>query len=291
MVRRLPPRRAENVSPAAFSANACAAAARAAEGGPTVKRSVRMCACDTPCARSEASTASIIGPADEGGIERRGIDEAVEDEVRLGAIEATVEEIEIVVDFVLEEVVEREAGKEPVLQIGKLVEEHDRLAMAVAVEKGEAAVRFLDQRGLEECKDRRDARAACDPQIIAGSGGIEGPGEAAVGGHDVDFVAALEVRIGPAGEDAPRDGFYRDAQFALVRGGAERIVAADVRAIDVGAQRDVLAGGKGEGGTEVSGNIEQERDAVGGLVADLRDGERVEGFVHAQLGQRGFGGG
>jgi hypothetical protein len=61
---------------------------------------------------------------------------------------------------------------------------------------------------------------------------------------------------------------------------AERIVAADILAGDVGPERQMLAGLEGEDRPQLVGHGEADRLGLGGLGDHLGDGEGVEMRVH-----------
>ena len=70
------------------------------------------------------------------------------------------------------------------------------------------------------------------------------------------------------------------------RGGAERIVAADFLAVDVRAQRQMLAGAEGEALAQLGRNFEPDRIGFAGFGNDLRDAERVEMLGHPTTSRR-----
>ncbi len=76
--------------------------------------------------------------------------------VAAGAIEHAVEQVDVAL-FLGEEMVQRQAAEVAVLQLGQLVEEDDRAAVAVAVEQGELALRLFPQRRPQQRQYRRNS--------------------------------------------------------------------------------------------------------------------------------------
>ena len=114
------------------------------------------------------------GAADEEGGDLGGIDQMVEDLVAFGAIEHAVEQVDIL-GLLGEEMMDLQPVHETVLEPRQRLEEDHRLAVAIAVEEGEAAVRLGQQRGLQQRHDRRDPRAAGEADIMIGGAGGRNP--------------------------------------------------------------------------------------------------------------------
>ena len=81
------------------------------------------------------------GAADEEGGDLGRVDQMLEHLVAFGAVEHAVEQVDIL-GLLGEEMMDLEPVHEAVLEPRQLLEEDDRLAVAIAVEEGEAAVRL-----------------------------------------------------------------------------------------------------------------------------------------------------
>ena len=170
----------------------------------------------------------------------------------------------------------REPLEEAVLQLLQRFAEQDAAGRAVAVEQEEAAVRLARQHAVDDRQDRRDAGAGgeadMDARLVRRVRDAEAPGRR----HHVEFVAGLQLIGGPARKRAAVDLLHGDAQFAVVGTGADRIGAAHILAVHGGAQREVLARREGVIGGEFAGNREGQRHRVGGLAAQIVDGQAME---------------
>ena len=178
--------------------------------------------------------------------------------------------------FVAEDMVQHQPGEVPVLQVFELFLEHRRLQAAVAVDQREARMRLARQHCLHDRQDRRDAAAAGDADVVAVRGGVQRHEEAALRCHHLHRVAGFQVGIYPVAEDPALDLAHAHAQLAIVDAGTDRIRAAQVLAVDVGAQREVLALGKTKGGTQVGRHVEADDHRFGSVGFDGADFQRVE---------------
>src|SRR5699024_4265896 len=94
--------------------------------------------------------------------------------------------------------------------------------------------------------------------------------------HHVDGVAGGQGLIGPGGEH-PTEVFL-DGHVHLAGGGigADGVGAANLFAVDGGAQGHVLSGHVVVVLGQVGGHVEDDLHRIGGQLADVLDGERVE---------------
>ena len=147
--------------------------------------------------------------------------------------------------------VERVAGEdvqdlEPVgvagLELVELGAEHRRLARAVAVDQREPAVGLELERGLQHREDRGDAAADDDRDVVLAVERIERRAEPAGRGHHLEHVAGLQLLGDERRERAAGDVLDGDPQHRAGRGRADRVVAPDPLAAEVGLDGHVLAG-------------------------------------------------
>ena len=148
---------------------------------------------------------------------------------------------------------------------------------AVAVEQKEAAVRLARQHALDDRQDRRDAGAGGKADIDPRLAGRMRDAEAAGRRHHVEFVAGLQFVGGPVRERAAIDLLHRDAQFAVVGAGADRIGAAHFLAVHRGAQGQVLAGREAVVVRQLLRDRKGHRHRIRGFAAQIVDGETVNG--------------
>ncbi|MGY3422768.1 hypothetical protein ACVWZW_003243 [Bradyrhizobium sp. F1.13.4] len=144
-----------------------------------------------------------------------------------------------------DDVEDREAVDETVLELFKRLEEHDVVGRAIAVEQEEVAIRFARKRTLDDRQDRRDAGARGKADMDAAGAGRRDHAEASRGRHHVQRVAALQIVRRPARKRATINLLDGDAYLAVVGAGADRIGAAHFLAIEHGAECEVLAGREG----------------------------------------------
>ena len=172
-----------------------------------------------------------------------------------GLVEHAVEQVDVLL-FFGEEVVQFEPAEISVFELGQRLEEDDRVAVAVAVEEGEAAVRLLAQRGPDQRDHRRDPGASGKADISARLCGPEIAGETAVRRHHVYHIARLQIVADPVGKNAPGDPLDGDHPVPVGRCGAQRIVAPHFLAANVRSQRQMLASLERESFAQLGRNIE-----------------------------------
>src|SRR6185369_3889294 len=95
-------------------------------------------------------------------------------------------------------------------------------------------------------QDRRDARAASNPDDMTLGGGREFGREAAMRRHDFDRVAGLEAITDPVRKNAAGDALNRDHPVLLCRRRAKRVVPANLFTADSRFQRQMLSGFEGK---------------------------------------------
>jgi hypothetical protein len=98
-----------------------------------------------------------------------------------------------------------------VLQVRQFFLEDHRRRGAVTVEQGEAAVRFGQQRGLDDRQDRRDAAAGREGHVVRCLPGVERHVEVAHRRHHLERRRRQGV-VGPAREQAARGALDGHAQ-------------------------------------------------------------------------------
>ena len=143
-----------------------------------------------------------------------------------------------------DDVEDREAIDEAILQLLERLEEHDVVGRAVAVEQEEAAVGLARQHALHDRQDRRDAGAGREADMD--SAGIRWRDRTETSGrrHHIELVTAFQFVRRPARKRAAVDLLHRDTDLAVVGAGADGIGAAHLFAIEGRAQREILAGGE-----------------------------------------------
>ena len=104
--------------------------------------------------------------------------------------------------------------------------------------------------------------------------------EAALRREDLDLVAGLELPVHPGGEGTAIDMAHAHAQFVVVDAGADRVRPAQVLAVDVAAQRQVLALREAEGVAQRLGHVEAQHDGVVGVLVLGAQAQRVEVQAH-----------
>jgi hypothetical protein len=112
-------------------------------------------------------------------------------------------------------------------------------------------------------------------------GRVELGEEPAGGGHHVDLVADPELLQGVLGERTAGEPLHRDPQRPGGDRRADRVVASDVVAGELGAHRDVLPLGEGVVLPQLLGHVEGDRDRVVGQRLDRGDRQGVEDSMAA----------
>ena len=160
----------------------------------------------------------------------------------LVAVEPAVQDRDVLL-LAGDDVEDREAIDEAILELLERLEEHDVVGRAVAVEQEEAAVRLARKHALDDRQDRRDAGARGKADMDAcrlSAGGITP--KRPVGVITSSSSPHFEFVRCPVRKRAAVDLLHGDAHLAVVRAGADRIGAAHFLAIEHGAEREVLAG-------------------------------------------------
>ncbi len=201
--------------------------------------------------------------------------ELVEDLVELRPVDAARQQGRRAL-FAGEDVVQCEAGRVAVLEVGELLEEHHVLRRAVRVDEREARGRRGGEDGCREGHHRRDARAGGDPGEVGAVEVGEIRGERALRAHDLDAVARLQVLVGPHREQAAEVALDPDADAAGGGRTADRIAAAHFASVDVGTKGDVLAGQVVVVAVQLRRNGEGHLDALRGKRTHFGDLELVE---------------
>ncbi|MNV49427.1 hypothetical protein D3C71_1413810 [compost metagenome] len=165
--------------------------------------------------------------------------------VDLVAVQAAVEQFDVL-RLAAHDVDQREALHVEVLQVFDFFAEQHGRRCAVAKEQRELAARFGRQRGLHQREHRRDAAAHREGHVMALVLGREIHGEVAGGRHHFQRLARLQFVVGPTGERAFVDLLDGHAQQLVVRGGTDRVRAAQLFAIQLRAQGQVLPRQEGE---------------------------------------------
>ncbi len=222
-----------------------------------------------------------VGTADEHRVDAVEIHPVREQRVRLRAVDPAVEELDVL-RLARQHVDQVEPGEEAVLERGELLLEHHGAGSAVAVEQRELARRLGHERGLDEREQRRDPAAGGEADVVRAMIGRERHVEVPERRHHVEPVADPQRFVRPLREHAARVALDRDPQNAVLRARADRVGAPHVLAADVGAQRQVLAGGEAECVDERRRHGERDRHRVARLALDLRHREAME-LAHDQL--------
>src|SRR5690606_30544252 len=111
-------------------------------------------------------------------------------------------------------------------------------------------------------------------------------GEGALRAHDIDAIAGMQFAVRPAREAPAEIALDGDANAAGARGAAERIAAAYLVTVDLGAQGDVLTGNVAERTVQLTRHGERHLDAVRRERSHLGDLELVEAGTVALADRR-----
>ncbi|CAM2148547.1 conserved hypothetical protein [Paraburkholderia tropica] len=219
------------------------------------------------------------GAADEGFVDLARRQQRVEERRALGLIEHAVEQLDVL-QIVRQHVVEAEAVHEAVLQVLKLLREHDLVDAAVAVDQRERAARLRFERRLDDRQHRRDARATRERHVMLAVIGVQVREEAAVRRHHIDFVARRELIEGEVRETPAAHALDADAQFAVAvvvgHADADRVRAARFLASDMGLERDELSLRETVGVAQLGRHFECNGDRVRGFGTYFTDAQRME---------------
>ena len=186
-----------------------------------------------------------VRTADEHGVDGVEIEPVREQRVGLRPVDPAVQELDVL-RLARQHVDQVEARQVGVLQRRELLLEHHGARRAVAVEQRELArgsaasvVLTIESSGVMPLP-------AAKPDVVPAVAGGERHVEVPQRRHHVERVAGLQRLVRPRREHAARIALDRDAQRPVLHAGADRIRPAHVLAVDVGAQRQVLAGGEAE---------------------------------------------
>ena len=204
-----------------------------------------------------------------------GTDEHVEHGVELRGVDAPGEQGRRAL-LAREHVVQGEARRVAVLQVGELLEEHHVERRPVRVDEREARGVARGQHVVGERHQRRDAGSGGDAdQVRAVEVGERGR-ERALRAHHVDPVARVQFAVRPGREAAAEVALDADADAAGGRRPADRVAAPQLVAVDGRAQGDVLAGEVVVLVVQLGRHGEGHLDAVGRQRPHLGDLELVE---------------
>ena len=106
--------------------------------------------------------------------------------------------------------------------------------------------------------------------------GLDGHEEAPLRRHHLQRVAGLQGAVDPVGEDAALHLAHAHAQLAVVDAGADRIGAPQVLALDVLAQREVLALREAEDTSQFFRHLEGDDHGLGGVGLDPAHAQGME---------------
>ena len=109
---------------------------------------------------------------------------------------------------------------------------------------------------------------------------VQGDEEAALGRHDFKRLAGLQAGMDPVGKSAAPDLAHADAQFAIVNAGAYRVGTAHLLAVQLGAQRQVLALGEAEHAAQGIGHVKRHDHGFGGVGCDRAHAQGMKGDAH-----------
>src|SRR6476619_1010605 len=172
---------------------------------------------------------------------------------------------------------------EAVFQVVELVLEHDRCRRLVAVEQNEMTARFACQHGFDDREYRRDPGTGGETDISALSRGLRSEAETARRRHYVDRVAGFELRVGERREESAVEPLNRDAELALVHAGADGIGAPHFRAVELGAQSQILPACEGEVLAHVFRHSEADRDRLRRFAAYVGNREGMKTLRHLAI--------
>ena len=176
-----------------------------------------------------------------------------------------------------------------VLQVFQLFFEHGRLQQAVAIQQGKAAQGLACQDRFHDRQDGRDAAAARNAHVVPLRSRIGRNEETALRRHDLQGVAMLEVAVDPVGKHPAIHFAHAYAQLAVVNACADGVAAAQVLAIDRGAQREVLALREAEDRLQLWRYVKRNNHGLRRIGLDAGYAQRVEhgarhGFSRAWCG-------
>jgi hypothetical protein len=208
----------------------------------------------------------LEGAAEEPFVHAVGRDDRAEQLLQLLGVDPSREQRRDAL-FTGQDVVHREAGGVPVLQVRELLEEHDIHRGPVRVDEVEAHAGAAREHGPCDRDHRGDAGACRDGD--EGDGLLprrRARGELSERAHDLQRVPRPQGLVDPGGEDPAEVPLDRDAQFARPRVGADRVAAPHVLRLPVdlerGPQGHVLPGKVVVLVLQVRRDIEDDLDGV-----------------------------
>src|SRR6476619_4755721 len=152
---------------------------------------------------------------------------------------------------------------EAVFQVVELVLEHDRCRRLVAVEQNEMTARFACQHGFDDREYRRDPGTGGETDISALSRGLRSEAETARRRHYVDRVAGFELRVGERREESAVEPLNR--------------------AVELGAQSQILPACEGEVLAHVFRHSEADRDRLRRFAAYVGNREGMKTLRHLAI--------
>jgi hypothetical protein len=186
-----------------------------------------------------------VGAADEHDVDLAQIEPVLDQRVGPLAVDAAVQELDVL-RLARQHVDEIEARQVDVLERGQLLLEHHGARRTIAVEQRESrmgsaarVVLMIDSSGVMPLPCR-------EGNVMLAMAGVERHPEVTERRQYVERIARLEPLVGPGREEAARIALDRDAQRTVSRAGTDRIRAADILPLDVGAQREMLSRRHGE---------------------------------------------
>ena len=105
-------------------------------------------------------------------------------------------------------------------------------------------------------------------------------GEAALRRHDADGVADRQAIVDETGEPSVGDFLDADPQRGLARRRTDRVGAPRLLAVDLGGQRQILAGAEDESILQFVRNFERDGDGFRRFAGDGRNLEVVKSGCH-----------
>ena len=217
----------------------------------------------------------LVRAAEEPRVDVGDRDERGQDPLEPVAVEPTAEQLDVG-GLAGQHVDQVESAGVAVLEVLELLQEHDRLRRAVAVQQREPALGLVPQRGGEERDHGRDPAAGGDRHVVLAVRRVERGGEPAGRRHHLELVADLQRLGDELGERSAAEPLHRDPQPALAGRRADRVVAPHVVTDQRRPDRHVLAGLEVVRVGEVGRDLERDRDRVVGQRLDLADPQRVE---------------
>ena len=221
----------------------------------------------------------VFRAADEGVVVIFYLDPVLQELLAFFLRDAAVEQFDILL-LAAHHVHQVQTLQVHVLQVRQFFLEDDGRRGAVAVKQSEAAQWFRQQGRLDDGEDGRDAAAGRKRQVVLAVDAVERHVEVAHGRHHLDGGAGLERIVRPGRESAAGRALDGHAQRAVLHRRTDRIRAAHVFRIDIGAQGQVLALLEAELLLQFGRHVERDGDGVARFIAHVRYAQRIK-FTHA----------